>query len=147
MRELKRFKERSVMDVTKKLHNYEFVFIFAQDSTEQQVRSCVADFTQKIKEASGDVTKTEFCGMRTFAYPIKKMKKGYYVLLNVRVRSDFLEEFEQKIKYEPRLLRHLFVQVKELDANPSALLQQRQNLDVAYKTQIRSGKVYNREEA
>ena len=135
------------MSTAKATNNYEFVFIFTQDSTEQQVRSCVSDFTQKIKEATGDVTKTEFCGMRTFAYPIKKMKKGYYVLLNVRVRPDFLREFEKKIKYEPRLLRHLFVNVKELDPNPSALLQQRQNLDVAYKTQIRSGKVYVKEEA
>lgn len=129
------------------LRNYEFIFVFTQDSTEQQVRSCVSDFTQKIKESSGDVTKTEFCGMRTFAYPIKKMKKGYYVLLNVKVKSDFLKEFEKKIKYEPRLLRHLFVSVDELDANPSALLQQRQNLDTTYKTQIRSGKIYNKEEA
>ena len=135
------------MNTAKATNNYEFVFIFTQDSTEQQFRSCVSDFTQKIKEAAGDVTKTEFCGMRTFAYPIKKMKKGYYVLLNVRVRPDFLREFEKKIKYEPRLLRHLFVSVKELDPNPSALLQQRQNLDAAYKTQIRSGKVYVKEEA
>lgn len=135
------------MSVAKVLRNYEFVFIFTQDSTEQQVRSCVADFTQKIKEASGDVTKTEFCGMRTFAYPIDKTKKGYYVLLNVRVTSSFLGEFEKKIKYEPRLLRHLFVQVKELDANPSALLQQRQNLDTTYRTQIRSGKIYTKEES
>jgi small subunit ribosomal protein S6 len=135
------------MSVTKALRNYEFVFIFTQDSTEQQVRSCVADFTQKIKEASGDVTKTEFCGMRTFAYPIDKTKKGYYVLLNVRVKSEFLAEFEKKIKYEPRLLRHLFVNVKELDANPSALLQQRQNLDTTYRTQIRSGKIYTKEES
>ena len=134
------------MSITKMLRNYEFIFIFTQDSTEQQVRSCVSDFTQKIKESSGDVTKTEFCGMRTFAYPIKKMKKGYYVLLNVKVKSDFLAEFEKKIKYDPRLLRHLFVSVDELDSNPSALLQQRQNLDTAYKTQIRSGKVYTKEE-
>ncbi|USO02207.1 MAG: 30S ribosomal protein S6 [Alphaproteobacteria bacterium] len=127
------------------LRNYECVFIFTQDSTEQQVRSHVSEFSQKIKEAGGDVAKTEFCGIRTFAYPIKKMKKGYYVLLNTRMSTDFLKEFEKKLKYDTRLLRHLFVNVETLDPNPSALLQQRQNLDVAYKTQIRSGKVYGKE--
>lgn len=130
----------------KNQNNYEFIFIFTQDSTEQQVRSCVSEFSHKIKEAGGVVAKTEFCGMRTFAYPIKKMKKGYYVLLNVRVDPNFIPEFEKKIKYEQRLVRHLFVQVKELDPNPSALLQQRHNLDTVYKTQIRSGKVYNNKE-
>ena len=135
------------MNVVKPLKNYECVFIFTQDSTEQQVRSQVSDFTQKIKESGGDVTKTEFCGIRTFAYPIKKMKKGYYVLINSKVKVDFLEDFEKKIKYDPRLLRYLFINVKDLDPNPSALLQQRQNLDVAYKTQIRSGKVYGKEES
>lgn len=130
----------------KQQDNYEFIFVFSQDSTEQQVRSCVSEFSHKIKEAGGDVTKTEFCGMRTFAYPIKKMKKGYYVLLNVRVNSAFIPEFEKKIKFEQRLVRHLFVKVNELDPNPSALLQQRHNLDTVYKTQIRSGKVYSGKE-
>lgn len=133
------------------LRNYEFVCIFTQDMTEQAVRKSIEDYTKKVKDAGGEVTKTEFCGIRTFAYPIQKKKKGYYILLNLRLPSDFVKPFEQALKLDFTILRYLLVKVKTLDPNPSELLQQRHNLDVVYRAQIRSGKVYqgqqNREES
>lgn len=129
----------------KKLQNYEFVCIFTQDTTEQIVRSSVSEYTQKIKEVGGDVTKTEFCGMRTFAYPIDKKKKGYYILLNLKLPPEFVKKLDLTLRNDPQVVRFLLLQVDELDAKPSELLQQRHNLDTAYKAQIRSGKIYQQQ--
>ncbi len=129
----------------KKLNNYELVCIFTQDTTEQIVRSTVSEYTQKIKEVGGDVTKTEFCGMRTFAYPINKKKKGYYILLNLRLPTEFVKKFDIFLKNDPKVVRFLMLRVEELDPKPSELLQQRHNLDSAYKAQIRSGKIYQQQ--
>ena len=128
-----------------KLNNYEFVCIFTQDTTEQIVRSTVSEYTQKIKEVGGEVTKTEFCGMRTFAYPIDKKKKGYYILLNLKMPTEFVRKFDVFLKNDSKVVRFLMLRVDELDAKPSELLQQRHNLDTVYKAQIRSGKIYQQQ--
>lgn len=129
----------------KQLNNYEFVCIFTQDTTEQIVRSTVSEYTQKIKEVGGEVTKTEFCGMRTFAYPVNKKKKGYYILLNLKLPTDFVKKFDIFLKNDSKVVRFLLLRVDELDAKPSELLQQRHNLDTVYKAQIRSGKIYQQQ--
>lgn len=129
----------------KQLNNYEFVCIFTQDTTEQIVRSTVSEYTQKIKEVGGEVTKTEFCGMRTFAYPVDKKKKGYYILLNLKLPAEFVKKFDVFLKNDSKVVRFLLLRVDELDAKPSELLQQRHNLDTVYKAQIRSGKIYQQQ--
>jgi small subunit ribosomal protein S6 len=82
-------------------------------------------YTSVIKEHGGEVTKTEFCGLRPLAYPIKKNKKGHYVLLNVAVKPEGLAEVERQMKISEDILRYLSVRVDALDNNPSALMQQR----------------------
>jgi len=107
------------------LRYYETVFIARQDVTSSQVESMTQHYTSVIKEYGGEVTKTEFCGLRPLAYPIKKNKKGHYVLLNVAVKPEGLAEVERQMKISEDILRHLSVRVDALDNNPSALMQQR----------------------
>ena len=104
---------------------YETVFIARQDVTSSQVESMTQHYTSVIKEYGGEVTKTEFCGLRPLAYPIKKNKKGHYVLLNIAVKPEGLTEVERQMKISEDILRHLSVRVDESDNNPSALMQQR----------------------
>ena len=104
---------------------YETVFIARQDVTSSQVESVTQHYTSVIKEHGGEVAKTEFCGLRPLAYPIKKNKKGHYVLLNIAVKPEGLAEVERKMKINEDSLRYLSVRVDELDNNPSALMQQR----------------------
>ncbi|MBY0462427.1 MAG: 30S ribosomal protein S6 [Alphaproteobacteria bacterium] len=104
---------------------YETVFIARQDVTSSQVESMTQHYTSVIKEHGGEVTKTEFCGLRPLAYPIKKNKKGHYVLLNIAVKPEGLAEVERQMKISEDILRHLSVRVDALDNNPSALMQQR----------------------
>lgn len=104
---------------------YEIIFIIRQDATPNLVESIASNITNIIKTSGGDVTKTEFCGLRLFAYPIKKSKKGHYVLLNALCEGSIIAEVERQLRINEDVLRHLTVRVEKLDNNPSALMQNR----------------------
>lgn len=111
------------------MRNYETVFIARQDITSGQVEGLVKHYTNLIKEFGGDVSKTEFCGLRNLAYPIKKNKKGHYVLLNISVKPEGITEMERQMRINEDVLRYLSIKVESLDVNPSPLMQQRNYRD------------------
>lgn len=114
------YPKRSVMK-----NFYEVTFIVRQDASSTLVESIASGITQVIKDSGGDVTKTEFCGLRPFAYPIKKSRRGHYVLLNVECEGATIFEVERQLRINEDVVRHLSVRVKKLDNNPSALMQNR----------------------
>jgi small subunit ribosomal protein S6 len=104
---------------------YEIVFIVRPDATPSIVESIANESADIVKSGGGDVTKTEFCGLRQFAYPLSKSRKGHYVLLNVACNGDIVAEVERRLRINESVLRHLVVNVEALDNNPSALMQNR----------------------
>ncbi|MDP3371541.1 MAG: 30S ribosomal protein S6 [Candidatus Paracaedibacteraceae bacterium] len=108
---------------------YETVFIARQDVTSNQVETLAQHYTGIIKAHGGEVSKTEFCGLRGLAYPIKKNKKGHYILLNIAVESAGIKEMERQMNLNEDVLRYLTVRVEELDNSPSALMQSRHYRD------------------
>jgi len=102
---------------------YETIFIARQDITANQVETLAKQYTNVIKEFGGEVTKTEFCGLRNLAYKIKKNRKGHYVLMNIAVKPEGIKEVERQMKLNEDILRFLNVRVEVLDNNPSALMQ------------------------
>jgi small subunit ribosomal protein S6 len=108
---------------------YETVFVARQDLTPAQVEGLAQQYTNVIRQHGGEVTKTEFCGLRSLAYMIKKNKKGHYVLLNIHSKADAIAEIERQMAINEDILRYLTIRVKELDNTPSALMQQRSYLD------------------
>lgn len=102
---------------------YETVFIARQDLTNPQVEALANTFTQIIKTHKGEVSKTEFCGLRNLAYKIKKNKKGHYVLMNISCLPEGITEMERQMKLNEDTLRHLTLRVESLDPNPSKLMQ------------------------
>ena len=101
---------------------YEAVFIVRQEASSGHVESVAHEVLSVIKEFGGDVTKTEFCGLRTLAYPISKCKKGHYVLLNLVANADGIKELERRFRLSEDVIRFLIVRVDKLDNNPSALM-------------------------
>jgi small subunit ribosomal protein S6 len=104
---------------------YEIVFIVRQDAASNLVESIASDVTKVVKDSGGDITKTEFCGLRHFAYPIKKNKRGHYVLLNISCDGSVIAEIERRLRINENVLRYLSVLVDSLDNTPSALMQNR----------------------
>lgn len=108
---------------------YETVFVARQDLTSAQVEALAQQYTSIIRGFGGEVTKTEFCALRTLAYPVKKNKKGHYVLLNVACVPDGIQEIERQMSLNEDILRYLSIRVDSLDNNPSPLMQQRSYKD------------------
>jgi small subunit ribosomal protein S6 len=101
---------------------YEVVFIVKQEASSSHVEKVAGEYISIIKDYGGQVTKTEFCGLRCLAYPIKKNKRGHYVLLNVILGADGVKELERKFKLSEDVLRSLIIRMDVLDNNPSALM-------------------------
>ena len=104
---------------------YEIVFIARQDITANQVETLAKHYTSVLSEFGGEVTKTEFCGLRNLAYKIKKNRKGHYVLMNAAVKPDGVKEIERQMHINEDVLRYLTIRVEKLDNAPSALMQSR----------------------
>jgi small subunit ribosomal protein S6 len=116
---------------------YEIIFIARQDITANQVETLAKHYTSVINGFEGEVTKTEFCGLRNLAYKIKKNRKGHYVLMNVSVKPEGVKEVERQMHINEDILRYLTVRVEKLDNAPSALMQNRGfREDVAEKREV-----------
>ena len=104
---------------------YETIFVARQDITANQVEALAKQYTTIIKQYEGEVTKTEFCGLRNLAYKMNKNRKGHYVLMNIAVKPAGIQEIERMMKLNEDILRYLSVRVEQLDNAPSALMQNR----------------------
>lgn len=101
---------------------YECVVIGRQDLSQSQVDAITENCVRIIKEDNGKIEKQEYCGLRTLAYPIRKNKKGHYVLLNITSTPAAIKEVERQLRLNEDVLRYMTIAVEEHDANPSALL-------------------------
>src|ERR1700678_4509194 len=97
---------------------YETVFIARQELSATQVESLAANLTEVLTQGQGEVTKTEFCGLRTLAYSIKKNRKGHYVLFNIDAPSPAVKEMERQMGLNEDILRFLTLKVDQLDPEP-----------------------------
>ncbi|MEQ8967041.1 MAG: 30S ribosomal protein S6 [Azospirillaceae bacterium] len=108
---------------------YECVFIARQDVPSSQVETLTTQFGEVITEMGGTVAKSEYWGLRTLAYRIKKNRKGHYALLNLDAPHEAVTEMERRMRLNEDVLRHLVVRVEELEEGPSAMMQNRTSRD------------------
>ena len=103
---------------------YEHVFVARPELSPAQVETLVAKFSDIIKKEGGSVEKTEYCGLRSLAYPIKKNTKGHYVLMNLTAPTTLVKELERNIRLNEDIIRYLTVAVEAHETTPSQLIQQ-----------------------
>jgi len=108
---------------------YEHVFIARQDVSSAQVEGLTEAFKTIITENGGSVGKTEYWGLRTLQYKIKKNRKGHYVLMNVDAPFPAVAELERQEKINEDIIRTMTIKVDELDENPSAMMQSKDRRD------------------
>jgi small subunit ribosomal protein S6 len=113
---------------------YETIFIARQELSAAQVEALAANLTDIINQGQGEITKTEFCGLRTMAYSIKKNRKGHYVLFNIDAAPPAVKEMERQMGLNEDILRFLTLKIDELDTNPSSLMQSKQSRDRRYES-------------
>ena len=94
------------------MRHYEVVFIVHPDQSEQ-VPGMVERYRSMVLSKGGKVHRLEDWGRRQMAYPIQKMHKAHYVLMNIECNNEILEELEHAFKFNDAVLRHLTVQMTE----------------------------------
>ena len=78
-------------------------------------------YKNTIEEASGKIHRLEDWGRRHLAYPIKKIHKAHYVLMNIECDQATLEELESGFRFNDAILRSLTLSQKEAVTAPSAI--------------------------
>lgn len=105
---------------------YEHVFLARQDISAQQVESLLQDFRSILEERGGSVAKTEYWGLRSLTYRIKKNRKAHYSLLNIDAPSAAVLEMERQMRINEDVLRFLTVRVDKLEEDPSVQMQKKE---------------------
>lgn len=92
------------------MRHYEIVFIVHPDQSEQ-VGAMVERYKAMITEANGTIHRLEDWGRRQLAYPINKIHKAHYVLMNVETTPEVINEIETAFRFNDAVLRHLTVKM------------------------------------
>jgi small subunit ribosomal protein S6 len=108
---------------------YESTFIMRPDITAQQVETLTAQFSELIKAQGGSVPKTEYWGLKSLAYRLKKNRKGHYGFMHIEAPPGAVAELERTMRINEDVLRYLTVRVESHDPGPSAMLQARNARD------------------
>ncbi len=101
---------------------YEHVYLARQDLSPQQVEELTAKLSAVIGEAGGKVTKTEYWGLKSLTYRIRKNRKAHMTLLNVDAAPATLNEIERQERLNEDVLRYLTIRVEEHEEGPSAMM-------------------------
>ncbi|GGG52944.1 hypothetical protein GCM10011403_07680 [Pseudohongiella nitratireducens] len=104
------------------MRHYEIVFVVHPDQSDQ-VPAMVERYTQMIKESGGQIHRQEDWGRRQLAYPINKIHKAHYVLMNVECGREVLDEIITLFRYNDAILRHLEIKKDEAITEESLILQ------------------------
>jgi len=103
------------------MRHYEIVFIVHPDQSEQ-VPGMVERYRQMITGRGGKIHRHEDWGRRQMTFPIQKMHKAHYVLMNIECDNETLLEMEHAFKFNDAVLRHLTVLMSEAVTSPSPMM-------------------------
>jgi small subunit ribosomal protein S6 len=107
------------------LKHYEIVFLVHPDQSEQVV-AMIQRYTSLVLEQQGQVHRVEDWGRRQLAYPIHKITKAHYVLMNVALNNSALQEIKDAFRYNDAVMRSLILRVKQPISEASVFLKERE---------------------
>ncbi|MCC5880850.1 MAG: 30S ribosomal protein S6 [Idiomarina sp.] len=100
------------------MRHYEIVFMVHPDQSEQ-VPGMIERYSETIKQGGGAIHRLEDWGRRQLAYPINKLHKAHYVLMNIEASAEVVEELETTYRYNDAVLRNLIMRRDEGVTEPS----------------------------
>ncbi len=102
------------------MRHYEIVFLVHPDQS-AQVQAMIDRYREIIKAATGTIHRLEDWGRRQLAFPINKVHKAHYVMLNIECTKETLDEIENGFRFNDAVLRHLTLSKKHAITEPSSL--------------------------
>ena len=110
------------------MRHYEIVFLVHPDQSEQ-VPAMVERYRNTIEGNNGAIHRLEDWGRRQLAYPIQKVHKAHYVLMNVECDQATLDELTSAFRFNDAVLRNLVIARNEAVTEPSPLIKSREGRD------------------
>jgi small subunit ribosomal protein S6 len=103
------------------MRHYEIVFMVHPDQSEQ-VSGMIQRYTDLINAAEGKIHRLEDWGRRQLAYPINKLHKAHYVLMNIEAPQSVIDELETSFRYNDIVIRNMIMRTKTAvtEASPMA---------------------------
>jgi small subunit ribosomal protein S6 len=114
------------------MRHYEVVFIVHPDQSEQ-VPAMIERYRTLITSNGGVLHRLEDWGRRQLAYPIQKIHKAHYVIINFESNQTVLDELELAFKFNDAVLRHLTLHTKEAVVAPSPMMKEEKSKSVLSK--------------
>ena len=105
------------------MRHYEVVFLVHPDQSEQ-VPGMIERYTQLMADNGGSVHRMEDWGRRQLAYPINKIHKAHYVMMNIECGGETLEDLSTLFRYNDAVLRNLVIKRKDAVTEESLILKQ-----------------------
>jgi small subunit ribosomal protein S6 len=111
------------------MRHYEIVFIVHPDQSEQ-VPGMIERYRQMVASHNGLIHRLEDWGRRQLIYPIQKVHKAHYVLVNIECDQPTLDELEHAFKFNDAVLRHLIVNMTRAVTEPSPMMKEEKSRTV-----------------
>ena len=101
---------------------YEHVYLARQDTSAQQVEELTAHLKTVVEGLGGSVAKTEYWGVKSLAYRLRKNRKAHFTLMNLDAPPAAVNEIERLERLNEDVLRYLTIRVEEHEEGPSAMM-------------------------
>jgi small subunit ribosomal protein S6 len=101
---------------------YEHVYLARQDLSAQQVEELSNQLSSVVAQLGGKVAKTEYWGVKSLTYRIRKNRKAHMTLFNLDAPPAAINEIERQERLNEDVLRYLTIRVDELEEGPSAMM-------------------------
>jgi len=111
------------LTIRKFMRHYELVFIVHPDQSEQ-VPAMIEKYQSLIKSSKGLIHRLEDWGRLQLAYPIQKIHKAHYVLMNIECNLETLAELEHTFKFNDAIIRHLLFATKTAVTSQSPMMRE-----------------------
>jgi small subunit ribosomal protein S6 len=105
------------------MRHYEIVFLVHPDQSEQ-VPAMVERYRSMISASGGVIHREEDWGRRQLEFPIKKIHKAHYVLMNIECSQEILDELESAFRFNDAVLRHLTLTCKQAVTEKSLMMKE-----------------------
>ena len=116
------------------MRHYEIVFIVHPDQSDQ-VPAMIERYKALVAGSNGAIPRLEDWGRRQLAYPIQKVHKAHYVLMNIECDSPTLAEIENAFKFNDAVLRHLTVKMDRAETTPSPMMKEEKSRSLSAQGQ------------
>lgn len=105
------------------MRHYEIVFIVHPDQSEQ-VPGMIERYRGMVTSSGGKIHRLEDWGRRQLTYPLQKVHKAHYVLMNIECNQATLDELENAFHFNDAVLRHLTVKMSEAKTQSSPMMKE-----------------------